>query len=82
MTAGERSQDRPEGAGRSATKRLVVAGLELLDLEASDDELAVIEVVDSIYRPLTDSLLEAELDGVEPEPGADLSRGPRALEQR
>jgi hypothetical protein len=72
----------PEGAEPSATRRLVLAGLELLDLEASDDELAVIEVVDSIYRPLTDSLLEAELDGVEPEPGADLSRGPRDLEER
>jgi hypothetical protein len=51
-------------------------------LETGDDELAVIEAVDAIYRPLVDALIRAELDGVEPEPGEDMSRGPGALERR
>ncbi len=44
--------------------------------------MAVIEAVDGLYRPLVDGLIEAELDGIEPEPGVDMSRGPRAREQR
>jgi hypothetical protein len=43
--------------------------------------MAVIEAVDGLYRPLVDALIEAELDGIEPEPGTDMSRGPRAPEQ-
>ena len=58
------------------------AGLGLLDLGAGEAELAVIEAVDGLYRPLIQALLVTELDGVEPEPGADMSRAPRALEQR
>jgi hypothetical protein len=72
----------PEEAERSTTQRFVDAGLELLELDADEAELAVIEVVDALYRPLVEALLVAELDGVEPEPGADLSRGPRSLEER
>jgi hypothetical protein len=48
----------------------------LVGLEASDAEMAVIEAVDGLYRPLIDGLLEAELDGIDPEPGADMSRPP------
>jgi hypothetical protein len=66
----------------SPTRRFVASGLEQLDLQADDAELAVIEVVDALYRPLTEALLAAELDGIEPEPGADMSRGPRSLEER
>ena len=36
----------------------------------------MIEAVDGLYRPVIESLLEAELDGVDPEPGTDLSRPP------
>jgi hypothetical protein len=71
-----------EETERSATARFVSAGLELLELDADEAELAVIEVVDSLYRPLIEALLVTELDEVEPEPGADLSRGPRSLEER
>ena len=39
-------------------------------------EIAVIEAADRLYRPVIESLLEAELDGVDPEPGADMSRAP------
>ena len=65
MTAGEPAQE-PAGDGQpSATMRSVRAGLELLDLEVDEAELAVIEVVDSLYRPLTEALLVAELHGLE-----------------
>jgi hypothetical protein len=64
-------------AGEAATvQRFVRAGLELLDLEAGEAEIAVIEAVDGLYRPVIERLLEAELDGVEPEAGADMSRRP------
>ena len=72
----------PETSGPSGTKTFAGAGLELLDLDAGDAELAVIEGVDALYRPLVEALIRAELDGVAPEPGADLSRAPRDLEQR
>ncbi len=62
--------------------RFVSAGLELLGLETGEAELAVIEAVDALYGPLLQALLEAELDGVAPEPGADLASAPRALERR
>ena len=71
-----------EDSGPSPTRRFVASGLDQLGLEADDAELAVIEVVDALYRPLVDSLLAAELDQVDPEPGGDLSRGPRSLEER
>ena len=59
-----------------AAERFVRAGLELIDLEADEAEIAVIEAADRLYRPVVESLLEAELDGVDPEPGADMSRPP------
>ena len=52
------------------------AGAELLQLDADDVEIAVIEAADRLYRPVIERLLEAELDGVDPEPGADMSRAP------
>ena len=77
----ERMQRRARTERASAEPRprsgFVRAGLELLDLEASEAEIAVIEAADGLYRPLIDALLEAELDGVEPEPGADMSQRPR-----
>lgn len=66
----------------SATNRFVTAGLELLDLDTGDAELAVIEAVDSLYGPPLQALVEAELDGIEPEAGIDLSQPPRPLERR
>jgi hypothetical protein len=75
MTAREESGG--PGAGEAGiVQRFVVAGLELLDLEAGEAEIAVIEAVDGLYRPVIERLLEAELDGVDPEPGTDLSRPP------
>lgn len=72
----------PEGDAAGETTRFVSAGLGLLGMEAGDQELAVIEAVDAIYRPPLKALIDAELDGVEPEPGIDLSRAPRMLDRR
>jgi hypothetical protein len=57
--------------------RLARAGFELLGLEPDEAELAVIEAVDALYRPLMQALIEVDLAGVEPEPEIDLSRPPR-----
>ena len=73
--AREESLGANPGVG-GATERFVRAGLELLELEADEIEIAVIEAADRLYRPVIDSLLEAELDGVDPEPGADMSQAP------
>jgi hypothetical protein len=73
--AREESLGTNPGAG-GATERFVRAGLELLELQADETEIAVIEAADRLYRPVTEGLLDAELDGVEPEPGADMSRAP------
>ncbi len=72
----------PEDGGASRTTRFVIAGLELFELETGEPELAVIEAVDALYGPPLQALVEAELDGVEPEAGTDLSHAPRALESR
>ncbi len=82
MTGTDAAGQSPEAAGDSAGRTFTSAGLELLEMEVSEAELAVIEAVDSLYRPLVDALIGAELDGVEPEPGADLSSGPRSLVER
>jgi hypothetical protein len=79
MTA---AADTPSGKESTATGRFARAGLELVGLEADEAELAVIEAADALYRPLTDALIEAELDGVEPEPDADMSHPPGSVEQR
>jgi hypothetical protein len=72
----------PDQGGQSETGQFVGAGMRLVGLETGDDEMAVIEAVDGIYRPLVDALIEAELDGVEPEPAGDLSSAPRGLDSR
>jgi hypothetical protein len=72
----------PDDDAASAIKKFVTSGLDLLDLDTGEAELAVIEAVDALYRPPLEALLGAELDGVDPEPGTDLSRGPQTLEQR
>ena len=82
MATDRPASDSPETQGADASKRFVDAGLELIDLDASEEELTVIQAANGLYRPLIDALLKAELDGVDPEPGADMSHGPRGLKQR
>ena len=76
MTAAREGSGGEDAGGNGAAQRFVRAGLELLDLEADEAEIAVIEAADGLYRPVIESLLEAELDGIDPEPGADMSRPP------
>jgi hypothetical protein len=76
MAAAREDSGGADAGGAGATERFVRAGLELLQLDADDLEIAVIEAADRLYRPVIDSLLEAEFDGVDPEPGADMSRAP------
>ena len=52
-----------------ALREFVRPGSSCSSSRPSEAELAVIEAVDALYRPLVDALIEAELDGVEPEPG-------------
>lgn len=54
------------------------AGLARLGVEANDTELAIMEAADALYRDRVDALMEADLDGVEPEPEIDLGRPPRS----
>ena len=81
MTVSRHPSDGGDGGDAGTVERVVRGGLELLDLKATEAEMAVIEAVDGLYRPLLDGLIEAELDGIEPEPGVDMSRGPQTLEQ-
>ena len=82
MTAADQAIGGPGDDQTSPTRQYVGAGLELLGLNAGEAEFAVIEAVDGLYRPLIEALLEVELDGIEPEPGADMSRKPRSLDER
>ncbi len=82
MTAAGEPNDAPSGKDSGATRRYVLAGLELAGLDADEAELAVIEGADALYRPLIEALFEAELDAIEPEPGTDMSRPPRSVEGR
>jgi hypothetical protein len=78
MTASRHPSDGGDGGDAGTVERFVRSGLELVDLEATEAEIAVIGAVDGLYRPLLDRLIEAELDGIDPEPGTDMSHGPRA----
>ena len=68
---GSANADQADAAGR-----FIRAGLELIELEADEVEIAVMEAADRLYRPVIERLLEAELDGADPEPGPDMSRPP------
>jgi hypothetical protein len=76
MAAAREVSGGADGGEAGTVQRFVRAGLELLDLKAGEAETAVIEAADGLYRPVIDRLLKAELDGVDPEPGTDMSRPP------
>jgi hypothetical protein len=76
MTAARAESGGPDRGEAGTVERFVRTGLELLDLEASEAEIAVIEAADRLYRPVIERLLEAELDGADPEQGTDMSRPP------
>jgi hypothetical protein len=76
MAAAEQGSDAPGGLEPGASRQFALAGLELLQIAADDAEIAVIEGAHGLYHPLIEKLIEAELDGVESEPGPDMSRAP------
>jgi hypothetical protein len=52
------------------------SALETFGIEADEEERAVMAGVWDLYEPGMELLREADLDGVEHEPRADLSRAP------
>lgn len=60
----------------------VESGLAVLGLSAGEDEIAVIQAVDAIYGPPLDALMAEGFDGIPHEPGADMSKPPRADSER
>jgi hypothetical protein len=60
----------------SAFQSYLSGALEIFGIEADEAERAVMTGVWAIYEPGMDLLRDADLDGVEPEPNADLSRPP------
>lgn len=82
MTGAREPRNDQEAGSEGGAHRYVVAGLETLGVQAGEAEVAVIEAVDAIYRPALDALLADGLDGVDHEPGADMSQPPRTPEGR
>jgi hypothetical protein len=80
------STDPEPGTGQpdaaSHRRAYIESGLAVLGLRAGPDEIAVIEAVDAIYGPTLDALMAAGFDDVPHEPGADMSKPPRAGEER
>jgi hypothetical protein len=57
-------------------RRFATGGLERLGVDFDEEMLAVMAMADAIYGEALRALLAADLDAVEPEPRADLSRAP------
>ena len=82
MAAREQAGNgQPAGDGEGS-RRYIESGLAVLGLEAGEDEIAVIQAVDAIYGPALDALMAESFDGILHEPGADMSRPPRADSER
>jgi len=60
----------------TAFQSYLEGALETFGIEADETERAVMAGVWQVYREGMDSLAEADLSGVEPEPAPDLSRPP------
>jgi len=62
--------------GESAFQSYLNGGLETYGIVADEEERAVMAGVWSIYEPGMELLRDADLDGVDPELHADLSKPP------
>ncbi len=62
--------------GESAFQSYLQGALEIFGIDTDEAERAVMAGVWSIYEPGMDLLRDADLDGIEPEPNADLSSPP------
>ena len=63
--------------GQSAFQAYLEGALETFGIETDEAERGVMVGVWTIYEPGMELLRDAELDGIEPELKADLSRAPR-----
>jgi hypothetical protein len=77
-----RSEAGNGSGGTDSSRDHIESGLAVLGLEAAEDEIAVIQAVDAIYGPALEALMAEGLDGIPHEPGADMSRPPRAESER
>jgi hypothetical protein len=62
--------------GESAFQRYLEGALETFGIVTDEGERAVMLGVWSLYEPGMQELREADLDGIEPEMAADLSKAP------
>jgi hypothetical protein len=62
--------------GESAFQTYLNGGLETFGIAADEDERAVMTGVWTLYEPGMELLRDADLDGIEAEPHADLSKPP------
>jgi hypothetical protein len=60
----------------SAFQRYLGGALEVFGIETDEAERAVMTGVWAIYEPGMDRLRDADVDGIEPERNADLSKPP------
>jgi hypothetical protein len=65
-----------------SSRDYIESGLAVLGLDAGDDEIAVIQAVDAIYGPALEALMAEGFDDIRHEPGADMSKPPRANLER
>lgn len=60
----------------SAFQSYLTGALELFGLEADEEERAVMAGIWSVYQPGMELLRDADLEAIEAEMGADLSKPP------
>lgn len=82
MPTKDAHSDGAPGPREPALDRFVKAGFEQLGFEADEVTMAVIRALDSLYGPLIDGLMRADLSQVEAERGIDLSAPPPKAEPR
>lgn len=62
--------------GETAFQSYLNGALELFGLEADEEERAVMAGIWSVYQPGMELLRDADLEAIEAEMGADLSKPP------
>jgi hypothetical protein len=82
MSARSEAGNGQPAGDEDRSRRFIESGLDVLGLEAGPDEIAVIQAVDAIYGPSLEALMAEGFDGIAHEPGADMSKPPRADSER
>ena len=81
MTGASQPRNGPSEDAASG-RAYLASGLARLGLQAGPEEIAIIEAVDAIYGSSLQALMAEAFDDIPHEPGADMSRPPRAAEDR